>query len=135
MSKRPRKHIPLSELLASALADNLPPEQRDQLRAAKVSAQTIIRLFTPDHAILHSMGGSDKWWNIIMSTRGPALKAKDRRDTSIAAKTKRLTAAQEATQRAILKPCGQKRQRTSRIQSRGFDKRKFSGTQAKAVWK
>jgi hypothetical protein len=90
MTKRPRKHIPLSELLASALADKLPQEQRDQLRAAKVPAKQIIRMFTPDHVILHCFGGVDKWHNLTMALRGAALKAKDARDTGIAAKDKRI---------------------------------------------
>jgi hypothetical protein len=90
MSRRPRKYIPLPERLASALADKLPQEQRDQLRAAKVPAKAIIRLFTPDHNILHTHGGADKWWNITMRERGPELKAKDGNDTRIAAKVKRL---------------------------------------------
>jgi hypothetical protein len=87
---RPRKHIPLSELLASALADKLPQEQRDDLRARKVPAKTIIRLFTPDHVVLHAFGGEDRWHNLTMALRGPELKAKDGRDTRIAAKNKRL---------------------------------------------
>lgn len=87
---RPRAHIPLSELLASALADKLPQEQRDDLRARKVPARTVIRLFTPDHVVLHAFGGDDRWHNLTMALRGTALKAKDRRDTKIAAKDKRL---------------------------------------------
>jgi hypothetical protein len=90
MSRRPRKYIPLSELLASALADKLPQEQRDQLRAAKVPAKQIVRMFTPDHNILHALNGPDKWWNITMALRGEELKAKDCRDTSIVAKVRRL---------------------------------------------
>lgn len=87
---RKRKYIPLPERLASALADKLPQEQRDQLRAAKVSAKAIIRLFTPDHNILHTHGGPDRWWNLSMAIRGPKLKAKDIADTKIAAKVKRI---------------------------------------------
>jgi hypothetical protein len=90
MTKRPRKHIPLSELLASALADKLPQEQRDELRKQKVPAKQIIRMFTPDHNILHAIAGKDLWWNLTMRLRGPDLKAKDAQDTRIAAKIKRL---------------------------------------------
>lgn len=88
--KRKRAHIPLSELLASALADRLPATQRDELRAAKVPADNVIRLFTPDHNHLHALGGPDKWWNLTMAIRGPELKAKDNRDTSIVAHSDRL---------------------------------------------
>jgi len=90
MSKRPRAHIPLSELLASALADKLAQENRDTLRELKVPAHVVIRLFTPDHVILHAHGGADRWWNLTMTLRGEMLKAKDRRDTKVAAKIKRI---------------------------------------------
>ena len=90
MSKRPRKYIPLPERLASALSMLLPQEQRDDLRARKVPAKAVIRLFTPDHIILHAHGGPGKWWNITMALRGPNLKAKDNSDTSIAAKVARI---------------------------------------------
>jgi hypothetical protein len=88
--KRKRNHIPLSELLASALADLLPQTTRDVLRWNRVSAREVIRLFTPDHNELHAIGGKDKWWNLTMRQRGPELKAKDIADTKIAAKIKRL---------------------------------------------
>lgn len=90
--KRKRDHIPLSELLASALADRLPAAQRDELRAAKVPADNVIRLFTPDHNIRHAEAGSDRWWNLTMRLRGPELKAKDNRDTSEVAKNDRIGA-------------------------------------------
>jgi len=88
--KRARKHIPIKELLASALADRLPQEQRDYLREHHLPARQIIAMFTPDHNHLHALGGVDKWWNITMRRRGPELKAKDNRDTSIVAKVDRL---------------------------------------------
>lgn len=103
--KRKRDHIPLSELLASALADRLPAAHRDELRAAKVPADNVIRLFTPDHNHLHALGGSDAWWNITMAFRGADLKAKDNRDTGIVAKSDRLVKARlesEARLRAKL---------------------------------
>jgi hypothetical protein len=86
-----RKSIPLSEQLASALACLLPQAQRDELRAAKVSAQQVIRFFTMDHIGLHCFEepDRDKWHNITPMLRGPH-KEKSRRDTSIAAKVKRL---------------------------------------------
>ena len=87
--KRPRRYIPLPELLASALADLLPQEQRDDLRAHKVSAKQVIKLFSPDHNHLHSLGGSDAWWNITMMLREPH-KEKSKRDTSIVAKSRRI---------------------------------------------
>ena len=88
--KRPRAHIPLSEMLASALADKLPPQVRDYARQMKAPAKAVISQFTADHVILHCHGGADKWWNLTMVRRGPELKAKDSQDTKIAAKIKRL---------------------------------------------
>lgn len=117
MSKRARKHVKVRELLAAALADLLPQEMRDELRAAKVPAKKVIKLFTPDHNILHAHGGSDLWWNLTMRIRGPELKAKDANDTKIAAKVKRLRG----------ETCAGPKQK---IRSKGFDKsktRKFSG--------
>ena len=86
---RTRKAIPLEQQLAAALACLLPQDQRDALRAAKVPAKTVIRLFSPDHIHLHSLGGSDRWWNLDPKQR-PAHADKSRQDTSIAAKVKRL---------------------------------------------
>jgi hypothetical protein len=94
MSRRKRKHIPLIELLASALCDKLPKDQAAKLRETKPPAKQIVRMFTPDHIDLHSLGGSDKWWNIDMRPRGADLKEKDRKDTGVAAKTKRIVAEQ-----------------------------------------
>lgn len=86
---RKRKAIPLSEQLASALACLLPQAQRDELRHARVPAKAVRALFEMDHLVLFAHGGRDTWENI-----DPKLKAdhreKSRRDTSIAAKVKRL---------------------------------------------
>jgi hypothetical protein len=91
MSRRKRKAIPLSERLASALACLLPQAQRDELRAAKVPAQQVIRLFSPDHIVLHCMDGEDRWFNLTPRLRAEHAE-KSRRDTAIAAKVKRLQA-------------------------------------------
>jgi hypothetical protein len=102
--KRARRHIAQRELLAAALSLLLPQEQRDRLRAVQVPARQIIRLFTPDHNILHALGGPDRWWNLTMTLRGPALKAKDGRDTSIVAKSDRLAEQHEDFRRRVLAP-------------------------------
>jgi hypothetical protein len=88
--RRARAYIPLTELLASALSMLLPQEERDAMRAARVPASAVIKLFTPDHIQLHTFGGKDTWENLDMKRRGPALKLKDNRDTSIAAKARRI---------------------------------------------
>ena len=124
--RRARKHIPLIELLASALADKLPA----WLRAAHVrqqsSARTIVSMFTPDHIKLHAWGGADKWWNIDMRLRGADLKAKDRADTSRAAKAVRIDKKWgEFTRKAGMGfPKPPKRRRKTRWPSRPFNSKK-----------
>lgn len=118
MSK-PRQYIPLAERLAAALADLLPQAERDALRARKVPASVVLRLFTPDHNILHAFGGSDSWWNLTMRRRGPELASKDKADAKVAAKDKRLRGVtgngprQQIPRRAFPKSNRQ-------IRSRGF---------------
>jgi hypothetical protein len=95
--KRKRAHISKDELLATALTgrfDPMPAAEVRELRERAASAQEIIRLFTPDHQDLHALGGADTWGNLWLARRGPALKAKDARDTSIVAKHDRITAQQ-----------------------------------------
>lgn len=120
--KRVRKYINLRERLAAALSMLLPQELRDELRAAKVPAKQIIAMFHQDHGELYALGGADRWWNLT-----PLLvivhKQKSRKDTSIVAKVRRLSKDQEEFQRRVLKrEPGQKRERKSRLQSRGFEK-------------
>lgn len=90
MTRRPRKHIPIIEIAASALADKLHERDRAWYRHNQLPARDVIRLFTPDHIDLHAWGGVDRWWNLDMRLRGSELKAKDRADTSRAAKVRRL---------------------------------------------
>lgn len=101
--KRARKHISLREQLAAALAMLLPAEQCDDLREKKVPAKTVIALFSPDHGILHALGGSDRWWNIYPMLREPHQE-KSRRDTAIVAKVRRITPNHEEFRRRMLKP-------------------------------
>jgi hypothetical protein len=92
MARRKRKHIPLTEKLAAALACLLPQKHRDLWRGSKVSAEFVLAQFEWDHIVLHAHDGSDDWHNL-----DPKLKAvhreKSRRDTSVVAKVKRLRAA------------------------------------------
>lgn len=90
-----RKHIPIIEIAAAALADKLPQSVRDAARGAQLPARTILRMFTADHIKLHCWGGDDKWWNLDMRRRGSELKAKDAADTSRAAKAKRIDKKQQ----------------------------------------
>jgi hypothetical protein len=95
---RHRKAIRKDEYLAAALACLLTQDQRDVLRAAKVTANEVIRLFSPDHIWLHSLGGPDLWWNLDPKLR-PVHAEKSRTDTSIAAKVKRLQTKMVGTAR------------------------------------
>ena len=104
MPRRKRKHIPIIEIAASFAADRLPQAVRDELRARKAPAKEVLRMFTPDHNVLHAWGGQDRWWNLTMTPRGPALKAKDAADTSRAAKALRVSDAHTAFRRRLLKP-------------------------------
>ncbi len=89
---RKRKHISLTEKLAAALVmhPSVPEDVRNLLREKMIPAEYILAQFEWDHNILHSLGGSDEWWNLT-----PMLKRehriKSRRDTSIAAKVKRVS--------------------------------------------
>ncbi|HLH92111.1 MAG TPA: hypothetical protein VKX28_27065 [Xanthobacteraceae bacterium] len=128
--KRARKYISLREKLAAALSLLLPQELRDELRAAKVPAKSVISMFHQDHNILFALDGADKWWNLTPLLKDPH-RQKSRRDTSIVAKVRRLTPEQEEFQRKVLaRPCGQHREPTGnwprgrRLQSRGFERRK-----------
>jgi len=90
--KRARKHIPLLERYAAALACLLPQEDRDFFRKTHSPAASVIARFEIDHITLFAFGGSDAWWNL-----DPKLKSvhreKSRRDTSIVAKAKRIDEA------------------------------------------
>lgn len=98
---RKRAHIPLKDIAAAFASLVLSQEERDDLRARKVSALAVLKLFTPDHIVLHCHGGSDAWHNLDMRRRGSELKAKDARDTSIAAKGVRIEHRWQAFTRAM----------------------------------
>lgn len=102
MARRARDYIPLTEKLAAALACLLPQEVRDRLRADRVPAAQVISMFTPDHIHLHSLGGSDAWWNIDWRRRGAELNLKDRMDTTRSARAKRLSTEHEDFRRRVL---------------------------------
>lgn len=103
MARRKRRHLPLAEQLAAALACLLPQEQRDELRARRVPAKQVIRLFSPDHIVLHAWEGPDRWWNIDPKLR-EVHKVKSAKDTSRAAKAVRLDDKWKAFVGTALKP-------------------------------
>lgn len=86
-----RKAIRKDEYLAAALACLLPQDERDAMRRAKVPAEEVLRMFSPDHIGLHCFDAPDRdEWHNLTPIRRPAHKEKSRRDASIAAKVKRL---------------------------------------------
>jgi hypothetical protein len=87
--KRKRKSISLAEQLAAALACLLPQAQRDELRHAKASAKSVIRLFTMHHLDYHALGGSDAWFNLHPLPR-KAHAERFGQDAAAIAKVKRL---------------------------------------------
>jgi hypothetical protein len=101
--KRKRKYIKLREQLAAALSMLLPQVQRDELRSKKAPAKTVIALFSPDHSVLHALGGSDRWWNLTPMLREPH-KEKSRNDTSTVAKVRRIDAKWNDFTRRLLSP-------------------------------
>jgi hypothetical protein len=96
VSRRKRKHIPMIEIAAAFAIDKLAlrnakcAEVAQLMREARISARSVLNQFTADHLDLHALGGADKWWNLDMKPRGPALFAKDRQDTSRVAKVRRI---------------------------------------------
>lgn len=123
--KRARKYINLRERLAAAYAMLLPQEQRDELRARKVPAKTVMALFTDDHGHLHALGGSDRWFNLTPMLREPH-KEKSRRDTSIVAKVDRIDETRRehlaAMARKLIGPSPFTEMPKRRIANRGFSK-------------
>jgi len=106
---RPRKHIPLGELLGATLAMLLPQDVRDDLRARRVPWRQVRGLFDFDHVVLHAHGGADKWWNLTPMERGPH-RIKAARDTRVVAKGKRIS-EQEERWRTTMRLIGSKRKR------------------------
>lgn len=100
-----RKAIRKDEYLAAALACLLPQAQRDELRAAKVPAQTVIRLFSPDHIGLHCFEAPDRdeWHNLTPALRVPHAE-KSRVDTKMAAKVARLRGESRSRPKSFEKP-------------------------------
>ncbi len=106
MPPRKRAYIRKDEKIAAALACMMPAGQRDALRAARVPAKAVLKLFEWDHIVLHTHKGSDLWWNL--DPKAVVLhKEKSRRDTSIVAKVDRIIAKRaqhEERRKRVLKP-------------------------------
>lgn len=89
MSKRARKYVSIREYWAAALSMLLPQAQRDELRARKAPAKSVIALFHQDHNILHAFGGPDRWWNLTPMLREAHIE-KTKRDIAIVHKSRRI---------------------------------------------
>src|SRR5687767_7334694 len=119
----PRAHINTTTKLASTLLarGEIPYEH-----AKLISAAQLISLYQFDHGILHAIDPNNEYWNLTPRLIAPH-REKSRRDTSIVAKVRRLTAEQETFRRRVLeKPAGAHRVLSSKwpkgrkLQSRGF---------------
>lgn len=119
-----RAHINMETKLASALLalGHIPYDD-----AKLMTARQVCSLYAFDHNILHAIEANNAFWNLTPRLI-VAHRQKSKRDTGIVAKAKALTKDQEDFRRkALARPCGQKRERSSRwpsrkIQSRGFAK-------------
>jgi hypothetical protein len=90
MARRPRKHIPLTERYAAALACLLPPDLCQELRAERVPAKRVIAMFSDHHVDLHAWGGSDRWWNLHPMPRPQHAERTRKLDIPRAAKAVRI---------------------------------------------
>ncbi|MBC6444593.1 MAG: hypothetical protein GDA50_04065 [Alphaproteobacteria bacterium GM202ARS2] len=105
-----RDYIPYPERLAAALAELLPEDVRNDLRARQVPAKDVIALFEADHNVAVKLGGPGKWWNLTyMRPKFHKVKSRhDRRMIAQAGRYERLhltgtkrTEAQQRTYRPI----------------------------------
>lgn len=83
-----RDYVPYEERLASALAELLPTEVREDLIRRRVPASDVISLFEPDHNVPVRLGGTNDWWNLTFLRPEPH-KAKTKRDRQAIAKAAR----------------------------------------------
>lgn len=112
--KRKRDYIPFTERLAAALSMLLSADERDAMRAAKVPAKAVLKLFQWDHVALHSLGGSDCWRNLTPMQVKPH-RQKSRGDTSAVAKVDRIIARQiehEQNMKRTLRPTKRQKSET-----------------------
>lgn len=128
MSKR--AHIPLKRKLASTIVALL---QIPHEHAKQMSEEQVLSLVHFDHNELHTLNQNDAFWNLT-PVPVPQHREKSRGDTSLAAKSERISKAHKAwvegqrrkmlapTERAPPEPKQKfKRQWPSRpLQSRGF---------------
>lgn len=116
-----RKHISLKTKLAAAICQLFLTHDE----AVALSEDQVLSLVNWDHyPIPHAHGGPDAHFNLLASLI-PAHRAKTAKvDVPMIAKTKRLSKAQEEFRARLLTPREERPARKSRIQSRGFEKRK-----------
>ncbi len=83
-----RKYIRTKDRLASALADLLPEDVRNELREAKVDPDVVISMFQLDHNVPVALDGTNDWWNLThLQVAAHAVKTK--RDVKAIAKARR----------------------------------------------
>lgn len=130
-----RKHISLKKKLAAALLQitrrTRTPTGWDITpiipfsEAQRMTADKIIALFHFDHyPIPHAQGGPDEPWNLVPMPRADHAEKTAKIDIPQIAKTKRIRRKHEESRQRMLTPREDRPVRKSRIQSRGFEKRK-----------
>jgi hypothetical protein len=115
--KRPRKKITDSTKLASALrelAKTLRVEKDGQLvpaltyeQAKDMTGKEIEALFHYDHGIPHALGGTDDHWNLTPRLVDEHRAKTAKLDVPRIAKTKRITAKEQAFRDKLLRKKGQ----------------------------
>jgi hypothetical protein len=113
--KRPRKHVPMKTKLASMIVTHLKHADKDgnlvpivsHDDAKKLTEDQILSLAHFDHVIHHSIGGPDTHWNLVAR---PILEHREKTakvDVPQIAKTKRITAKEQAFRASLLRKKGQ----------------------------
>lgn len=116
-----RAHVNLKTKLAAALRElaRIPVDH-----AQLMTADQLISLFQWDHNLYHVHDGGDEHYNLtpmmIASHREKTAKI----DVPQIAKTRRISREQEAFRQRLLTPREDRPVRKSRIQSRGFEKKR-----------
>lgn len=116
-----RRHISLKTKLAAALAHiaEIPLEH-----AKLMDEDMILSLFNFDHVVMHAHGGPDEFWNLTPMLIAGHREKTAKFDVPRFAKGERLRRANEEFLRLIATPREDRPVRKSRIQSRGFEKKR-----------
>lgn len=135
MSGRKKDRIPIKEKLAAALAHTMVEVDGKLVRAIsyddakELSSEQILSLFQFDHGVHESIDGPTVHWNLTPRFIAEHRRKSNKIDIPQIAKTKRISAEQEAFRRRMLEKSGpalepevEKNKPSRKIQSRPFPK-------------